>query len=761
MKKILFILLISIISFNGISQTKSDSLWTVWNDESQADSSRLKALDKAIWKDYLFRDQDSAYYYAQIQNDFAQKKELKEFMVKAITTQGVSFDVVGNGETAKEYYYKALKIAEEIDYKQGKANLLHNLGMVFGAQGNYTKAKEHYLKSIEIKKALGDDKGTASTLNNLGVTSKKQGDLGLAAQYYTQSLKIHEEAGNKSGISTALSNIGLINYLQEDYDKAADYFKKALNLSTEMDYKKGMANCITNLGNVDYQRGNIDIALKRYHKALDIRHEINDKWGEAIALHNIANIYGENGDSKKALEHFNKSILIREEIGHKEGIANAYYGIGTTYYKLKDYKSALNHFQKSLKIGQEIGGLKEIREASERLWGTYKKLNKPSQALKMYELYITMKDSMEREENKKEVIRQELKYQYEKQAALDSIAFANKEQIALAKQAEIDAKAKVKAEKQKAQSDKQQAEIERKKIIQYALYVGIALLLAFAAFIFNRFKLTQKQKNIIEEQKQEVDNAYAELGERNKEVMDSIAYAKRIQNAILPPDKFIKECLPNSFVLYKPKDIVAGDFYWMNQKDNVTYFAAADCTGHGVPGAMVSVICNNSLNRALKEFNLNEPGKILDKTRELVISEFEKSEEDVKDGMDIALCRIEGNQLQYSGAHNPLWVVRNGEILETKANKQPIGKFEQSQPFTTHNVKLLKGDSLYIFSDGFVDQFGGDKGKKFKAKPFKELLLTIQDKTMEAQKQFINETFENWKGELEQIDDVCVIGLKI
>ena len=195
-------------------------------------------------------------------------------------------------------------------------------------------------------------------------------------------------------------------------------------------------------------------------------------------------------------------------------------------------------------------------------------------------------------------------------------------------------------------------------------------------------------------------------------------------------------------------------------KNNIL-FAAADCTGHGVPGAMVSVICNNGLNRSVREYGLTAPGEILNKTRELVIAEFEKSEDKVSDGMDIALCSLKGNELKYAGAHNPLWIIRDGAIIETKANKQPIGQFDNPEPYTTHTLELHKGDSIYIFSDGFVDQFGGEKGKKFKAKAFRELLLSMQNKPMEQQKSTIDEAFEKWKGNLEQVDDVCVIGVRI
>jgi serine phosphatase RsbU (regulator of sigma subunit) len=232
-------------------------------------------------------------------------------------------------------------------------------------------------------------------------------------------------------------------------------------------------------------------------------------------------------------------------------------------------------------------------------------------------------------------------------------------------------------------------------------------------------------------------------------------------------------------VLYLPKDIVAGDFYWMETTsgelrvegdENPPHkthhsphilFAAADCTGHGVPGAMVSVVCNNGLNRSVREHGLTNPSEILNKTREIVITEFEKSEDEVKDGMDIALCSLEGNHLQYAGANNPLWIIRNEEIIEIKANKQPIGKFDNPLPYTTHDIELEKGDTIYIFSDGYVDQFGGENGKKFKAANFKKLLLSIQHEPMEKQRELIHNAFETWKGHLEQVDDVCVIGVRI
>ncbi len=312
------------------------------------------------------------------------------------------------------------------------------------------------------------------------------------------------------------------------------------------------------------------------------------------------------------------------------------------------------------------------------------------------------------------------------------------------------------------------------------------------------YRLSQRQKHLqqavtektaeVVQQKKEVetqrDLAHEQrqiLEEKNKEITDSITYAKRIQEAILLPDKVVKQYLPQSFILYKPKEIVAGDFYWIRQLDDCVLFAAADCTGHGVPGAMVSVVCNNGLNRAVREYQLTDPAAILNKTREIVVTEFGKSDDAIRDGMDIALCALKGKKLHFAGAYNPLWIIRVNDLLdmdqlpdnirtevadqftliEIKGDKQPIGKFTHGSPFTTHSIDVQKGDAIYLFSDGFSDQFGGENGKKLKARAFKQLLLRLQHLSMEQQYQAIDNAFEQWKGDLEQVDDVCVIGVRV
>lgn len=326
--------------------------------------------------------------------------------------------------------------------------------------------------------------------------------------------------------------------------------------------------------------------------------------------------------------------------------------------------------------------------------------------------------------------------------------------------------------------------------------IGFGALIIGAFFLFFRVRtaaLRRRQlvlENKVDEatveiknQKQEAEHQRDLVEEKNKEIMDSITYAKRLQTAILPPQKLVKEWLNDSFIFYKPKDIVAGDFYWMETTKrngrSVVFYAAADCTGHGVPGAMVSVVCSNALKRAIKEFDISDPGELLDKVAEIVQESFEQSEHEVRDGMDIAVCAIDllDRKVWFSGAHNSLYRITgedtkvpedlkvlesgNRKLVEYSANKQPVGAFEHMEPFKTIEIQLEPGDCIYLFSDGFADQFGGDKGKKFKYKPFKQLLLDIEDKEMDSQKDILDTEFERWKGSLEQVDDVCIIGLRV
>lgn len=304
---------------------------------------------------------------------------------------------------------------------------------------------------------------------------------------------------------------------------------------------------------------------------------------------------------------------------------------------------------------------------------------------------------------------------------------------------------------------------------------------------FNDMMTELKQSHDTLEEK--VEERTRELVEKNKviesthkSIQDSINYSKRLQKAVLPKPEEFKKRLEESFVLFRPKDVVSGDFYWFEHHDGYDFIAAADCTGHGVPGAMVSFVCNNALNRSLYEFSKISPENVLHHTREIVIETFSKSGDDIKDGMDIAMCRInkERDELLFVGANNPCWIVRKNKylsqlemedrktvvgdtysLIEVKGDKKPIGLHEDMTPFTCHNISIHEGDTYYLFTDGYADQFGGDKGKKLMYKPFKKLLLSLAENPLDTQKAALEKSFDNWMGNFQQVDDVCVIGFRL
>lgn len=277
----------------------------------------------------------------------------------------------------------------------------------------------------------------------------------------------------------------------------------------------------------------------------------------------------------------------------------------------------------------------------------------------------------------------------------------------------------------------------------------------------------ETQRDDLAQKNQHLELAYQRIELQNKHITDSIQYAQRIQRAILPPDQHVKEVVPDSFVLYKPKDIVSGDFYWVSKPDGLSLIAAVDCTGHGVPGAFMSIIGNENLNYIVNVTGSKRPNFILNMLNERVTGALNQhhATSTVKDGMDMTLCAIDSNKkvVYFSGANNPMYFVRNNELQIIKGDKFPIGAYvgEQLQEFSNHEIEYNSGDTLYIFSDGFADQFGGPENRKFMYKRFRNLLLSIQDKMMDEQKQILNEHFENWRMDEEQVDDVLVIGVRL
>ncbi len=612
------------------------------------------------------------------------------------------------------------------------------IGYIFSGEPN--KALEQFAVSKGMFEDLNDKAGLAETLGNIGYVYNAQGDIENALNTFKASLKLFEELGDPEGIAGLYNNIGYIYETEGDIEDALEYFLKGLEVYEQIELLEGVSACANNIGRIYRTKEDYYLALEYYYKALKVDSTLGDIRGLAILNTNIGHVHKINGDNSLALEHYLKGHQYNEAIEDKAGLVNTSVKLGELNWAEGNAIEAERFGRQGYDLAVELGYPSEIQISAQLLASVYQELGDYENAFHMYQLEIKMRDSVVNEENQKAAILQRTEYEYETKKALDD----------------------AKTEKELAVA----AEKEQQQFIISLAVAGTLLIVAiFAVLIYKRLQVTKQQKVIIEEQKEKVEHQKHLVEEAHKEITDSINYAKRIQTAILPPDGYVNQHFSNGFILYKPKDVVAGDFYWMqhlsSSNENSLLFAAADCTGHGVPGAMVSVVCSGALNRTVQEFGITEPGPLLDKTRELVLKTFEESEEEVKDGMDIALCKLEGKKLYYSGANNPLWIVRNDEIIEVKADKQPIGKYSHMSPFTTHELELQENDTIYIFSDGYPDQFGGEKGKKYKSGKLKRYFKSIQDQSMQQQKLSLDEEFESWRGQIEQIDDVCVIGLRV
>jgi serine phosphatase RsbU (regulator of sigma subunit) len=588
----------------------------------------------------------------------------------------------------------------------------------------------------------------AMTLKDLSFQSKVCCVLGTiyqnedevkSTEYIFKGLDLAELSGDSSQVAYTYNIVGTHYRIAGDMDKAIDFFNRAIAIRLAQQDSSNVAVCYNNIGIVYMIKGEYDTGIKFWEKSLELKLATGQEIPAAHTMSNIAIYYKDIDRIFEALDYTNKSIEIQMRLGDYRGVSHGYGLLGDIYSKTENWPKAIEAYHISVAYCDSINSEFEKIEPVYGLAFAQKNNGQYLDAFNTLDYYCYLYKKFNDEEIEQISADMQTRYETEKK---------EKENLVL-----------------KNQNDTKDLKLKEEEKRTLLLLIGLSVAVVLIIFIFLVLRRVRQAKLQVEEQKHIVE-------EKNKEITDSINYAKRIQAAILPSNRIVKEYLPDSFIMYKPKDIVAGDFYWMEKTKTALLVAAADCTGHGVPGAMVSVICNNGLNRAVREYGLTDPAKILDKTREIVISEFEKSDDEVKDGMDISLFALypqlsqNGEQriiVEWAGANNPLWVVRKGsaEVQEIKADKQPIGKFSESKPFTSHALDLRKGDTIYVFTDGYQDQFGGEKGKKFKAATLRGLLLENIEKSMPEQLKIVESAFEEWKGNLEQIDDVCLIGVRL
>ena len=733
---------------------------------------------------------------------------------------------IENPDTALFFYKQALGISKSIGNKKYEAKSLLYIGYVIENNGDYLQPLNYYYTAIKILIQLSDTKDLAACYNSIGNCFYGQGNFQKAIENMLKALNYYEEmhknASNpieiydsQRGICASLSNIGCVHIEMGNYKSALEYHYKALKIYFEISKSKiekektfgkgGISKCYNNIGNVyDYQ-GKFKLALEYYKKSLKIKKELNDIRGICLSYNNIGNIYGQIGEYAQAIETYQNSLKKYIELDDKSGLALVNGNISTLYIILADSmafsKSAKdNYINKAISFGLEsyniankINAVSQINESASQLKTAYKKIGNLDKAIEFSEIYIATKDSMFQEEKTKAIAEMETKYQSEKQQLqIDNYQKTNLLNL---------------------------SKIKQQRILLLSFVIGFITILIFSFWLIKLYKAKKKANEIlhiqnieIKQQKEEIsaqrDEIEAQrdivtqqkdkLEEIHETLTSSIRYAQQIQDAALPTHEQLKEILNDYFILYKPRDIVSGDFYWATQITTMGHaplliVAVADCTGHGVPGAFMSMLGISILKEIVRKEEITNAADVLNHLRENIITALKQknaiySDNKVKDGMDISLCVLDTEtlKLQFSGANNPLYIVSGSQsavcsmqsavdnemhelptatsscqLFELKGDKMPIAVYLHMEPFTLQEIQLQKGDLLYLFSDGFADQFGGPDNKKFRYKALKELLVNSSNKSFKKQKEILESTFENWKGNNMQVDDITVLGIKI
>lgn len=640
-------------------------------------------------------------------------------------------------DSSYSFGLKALKIAKTKQYPQLESKVYNLLGACSQVKGEYLKAIEHYQKAMVIGEKENDAKTLMTAYGNIGSLYINLGRYKMAQEYQLKSLEIGEKTNDKEKLGSIYNNLSLIHAKFNENDKAIEYGLKSIELNKETKQLNILCSAYGNLGNAYYNMKKYSEAIENYKKCYELAEETDNQFEKSKVILDIAEAYLGLNKYNDALVYYKEARELADTLGEIENLTHTYFGMYQTYLKLNDNKEALKCLQK----------------------------------------YVETTKFANKEELEKEVSQKVMEFNYNLLSYKDSLKNAQDAQI---KDVIIRAG---------------QAQIEKDKILKTALILGLIFVIAFGLIIYNRFRITRQQKVIIEIKNKQTEEQKLIIESKQKEILDSINYAKRIQDSLLENFEMVNRFFGEAFLLNLPKDIVSGDFYWINRKtfqektekgNKVTelfYLAVCDSTGHGVPGGFMSMLNISYLSEAVNEKNIYLPNKILEFVREKLINTISKN--DQKDGFDGTLLCFEKTtlfedkisksittKLTYGAAYNSPILVRNGELIRLETDKMPVGYSLKSDQFRLFELELLKGDCIYMYTDGFPDQFGGPitesstekqlrSGKKFQYRQLDQVLLSNSQESMILQKELLEKRFFDWKGDFDQIDDVCVIGIKI
>lgn len=678
---------------------------------------------------------------------------------------GNLYRMMGKLELSLEQLQIARKLRQKINHVYGLADTDNLLGNVYFLLSNYDIAYQFYLDALKVKEKIKDTKAITKLYANIGAVFLANKDFIKAKEYLNKAEVILEESQQKTDLLSVYVNQAVICRNLEDYAKAYDYYLKAELIAKQIGNKKELVVIYTNLCNLSTF---VDDNLQKLYvdKAIETAEEINDDESLVIA-------YIENGDYESRILNYSNAYKYYKKAEEKaKNIENNKLKIRLlrrlilVLEELNNYREALQYFLAYKSINDSIFSLEKSKQIAtiERKFSIEKKDQELQLANNQNELLL-----------KSYLIEQLKSGEQQKNLALLDQANRIKELEIVEKQVQLYQQneqlmkqvAQVKVLEKDKEDIGQQLELSAKTIqqSQMAIVISLFILLLISSLSILLYQSSKKRKKV----NQILSENKTELEQKNLSITQSINYAKKIQEAILPDPQIWKKYVKGYSILYKPKDIVSGDFYWIEEKNNFLFAAVVDCTGHGVPGAFISLIGHNCLNRALLEDESNEPGKILSKTHQLLVNTLKEGvshNTTITDGMDVSMIAFDkiSKKLYFSGANRPLYIVRESELLEFKPTKKGIGGInseeDQKRNFQTIDLPVEKNDYLVMFTDGIVDQFG-KAGKKLLSRGFKNLLFSLQNFELIHHNQMIENHLKEWMGNEEQTDDILVITFKI
>jgi len=754
MRKIFITILIA-LSFSNLMADKSiqDSL-IVFTSENEAIDKIHKYIE--ISDQNRTKDISKSIIYAESAAIIAAKIENYELQQKSEFITGFAYYGKNDFEKALHHFEKSLKLSQELYDKKNEALSLNRLGNTFQLMGEYDQALYQYDQAIIINKALQDKQEIARTLTNLGSVYRLYGNYELAINQHLEALGIYEGLQNDEGIAWSALNIGRLFKMMKNYQKSIEYVNQSLDIYKKIEdtenISTGVTLCLKEKGSIYYEMGNLDKAIKYNEEVLGINQKTGNSLGIANSLSSLGKVYFNSRNFEKAKDYLTKAIELKDSVNDNTEKASILRYLGRINMSEGKYAKAEVNLKNSLNYALEQNLKEDIKESYLSLSQLSEKLKKSDKAYEYFKEYTKLKENL----NSQKINELELQYEFDKKQRL--IEF-----------------------EQQQRNAEQKARLQKQKIFTWVFVGGFLLMIVIAYLIFKSYQRKKKtneilriQKDEIEEQKDEIEaqrdfvtKQRDKISHQNTIITDSIEYAKRIQTALFPQEKFMDKVLNEHFVFMRPKNIVSGDFYWLAEKDNKIVVTVSDCTGHGVPGAFMSMLGIAFLNEIVNKSQKISPNEILDQLRQNIIESLhqEYGVKGSKDGMDMALCIIDKDnlQMQYSGAYNSVYIVRNKEIHELKADKMPIGihAVNLDRGFGNKEFELQQNDMLYLFSDGYVDQFGGKDGFKFKQKSFRELLIKISEMPLGDQKSEIHQTMELWQGDQSQLDDMMIMGIRM